>query len=60
VIWDERLGTKKVDEIEVMFGKKVEEIEEYDVTAGTESIKILKDVKEVDLTLRNSPIIFKI
>ncbi|MEM5832373.1 MAG: Ig-like domain-containing protein [Candidatus Aenigmatarchaeota archaeon] len=60
IIWNERLGSKREDEVEIKFSKRYNKINIYDVVKGKEIVETLKDTDTIKLKLKNTPIILEI
>jgi len=60
IIWNERFGSKKEDEVVVKLSKRYKEIKIYDVVKGIEPVEKLKETDTIKLKLKNSPLIIEI
>ncbi|HOK55942.1 MAG TPA: Ig-like domain-containing protein [bacterium] len=60
IIWNERFGSKKEDEVVVKLSKRYKEIKIYDVVKGIEPVEKLKETDTIKLKLKNSPLIVEI
>ena len=60
VIWGERFGSGGTDKITVKFGKKVKQLDVFDPTTGTLSLKSSQKIDSLELEVSDHPVILEI
>jgi hypothetical protein len=59
-IWGERFGSGGADRITIRFGKKMQQLNVYDPTTGTEPLQTYRKIISLDLEVNDHPVIIEI